>query len=109
MFQYENNSYGLCGVCRGLIFKRHKSFRGGIEGIKDAPHSNWPFDMKWHNMAEPAMNDSNSLSDLRKCKWSKMFSNTMNLFSNQTLGIFCGFGCPESQDNTSLLELLVSL
>ena len=24
-------------------------------------------------------------------------------------GIFCGFGCPGNQDNTSLFELLVSL
>ena len=31
MFQYENNTDGLCDVCRGLIFKRYKSFRGGIE------------------------------------------------------------------------------
>ena len=55
--QYENNSHALCDVCRGLVFKRHKSFRGGIEGIKDEPHSDRPFDIKWHNMAEPAMND----------------------------------------------------
>ena len=38
-------------------FKWHKSFSGGIEGIKDEPHSNQSFGIKWHNMAEPAMND----------------------------------------------------
>ena len=27
----------------------------------------------------------------------------------KTSGIFCGFGCPGSQGNKSLLELLVSL
>ena len=38
-------------------FKRHKSFRGDIEGINDEPHSGQSFGIKWHNMAEPAMND----------------------------------------------------
>ena len=37
------------------------------------------------------------------------FFNIMNWCSPKTSGIFCGFGCPGSQDNTSLLELLVSL
>ena len=57
MLPYGNNSYELCDVCRGLIFKRHKSFRGGIEGIKDEPHSDRPFGIKRHNMTEHAMND----------------------------------------------------
>ena len=38
-------------------FKPHKSFRGGIEGIKDEPHSDPLFGIKWHNVAKPAMND----------------------------------------------------
>ena len=33
MFQYENNLYEFCDVCKGLIFKRHKSLWGGIEGM----------------------------------------------------------------------------
>ena len=37
------------------------------------------------------------------------FSNIMNWCSPKTSGIFCGFGCPGRQDNTSLLELLVLL
>ena len=37
------------------------------------------------------------------------FSNIMNLCSPKTSGIFCGFGCSGRQDNTSLLEPLVSL
>ena len=37
-------------------FKPHKSFRGGIEGIKDESHSDPSFGIKWHNMAKPAMN-----------------------------------------------------
>ena len=37
------------------------------------------------------------------------FSNIMNGYSPKTSGIFCGFGCPGNQDNTSLLEVLVSL
>ena len=37
------------------------------------------------------------------------FSNIMNYCSPKTSGIFCGFGCPGSQDNTSFVELLVSL
>ena len=37
------------------------------------------------------------------------FSNSMNRCSSKTSGIFCGFGCPGSQDNTNLSELLVSL
>ena len=57
MFKYENSSYELCAVCRGLIFKRHKGFSGGIEGIKDEPHNERSFGIKWHNMAESAMND----------------------------------------------------
>ena len=57
MFQYNNTSYELYGVCRGLIFKPHKNFRGGIEGIKDEPHSDPSFGIKWHNMVKPAIND----------------------------------------------------
>ena len=56
-YQYEISSYELCDVCRGLIFKRHKGFCGGIEGIRDEPYSDRSFGMKWHSMAEPAMND----------------------------------------------------
>ena len=58
MFQYENSSYELCDVCKQWAnFKRHKSFLGGIEGIKDKPLSDRSFGIKWHNMAEPAMRD----------------------------------------------------
>ena len=57
MFQYDNNSYELYDMGRRLIFKRPKRFRGGIEGIKDGPHSDRSFGIKLHNMAEPAMND----------------------------------------------------
>ena len=39
-------------------FKRHKCFWGGIEGIKNEPHSSRSLGMKRHNMAESAMNDS---------------------------------------------------
>ena len=42
---------------KGANFKRHKSFRGCIEGIKGEPHSDQSFGIKWHNIAEPAMND----------------------------------------------------
>ena len=38
-------------TCVGIILS------GGIEGIKDEPHSNRSFGIKWHNMAEPPMND----------------------------------------------------
>ena len=34
--------------CIGLIFKRYKSFGGGIKGIKNDPDSDPPFGMKWH-------------------------------------------------------------
>ena len=37
------------------------------------------------------------------------FSNLMNWCSSKTSGIFCGFGCPGSQDNMTLLEPLVLL
>ena len=57
VFQYENNSYELCNVCRGLISKQHESFGGGTEGIKEGLHSDRSFGIKWHNMAEPAMSD----------------------------------------------------
>ena len=40
-----------------LKFKRHKSFCGGKEGIKDELYSNRSFGIKWHSMAEPAIND----------------------------------------------------
>ena len=52
--------------------KRHKSFCGGIEGIKDETHSDRSFGIKGHNMAEHAMNDW-----LMKGTVSK-FSNIMN-------------------------------
>ena len=42
---------------KGANFKRHKSFRGGIEGIKDETHSDRSFGIKLQNIAEPAMND----------------------------------------------------
>ena len=42
---------------KGANFKRHKSFRGCIEGIKDEPLSDRSFGIKWHNIAELAMND----------------------------------------------------
>ena len=38
-------------------FKPHKNFQGGIEGIKDEPHSDPSFGIIWHNMAKPAIND----------------------------------------------------
>ena len=57
MFQYDNNPYEFYDVCRGLIFKRHKSFRCGIECIKDELHRDRSFGTKLHNMAKPAMND----------------------------------------------------
>ena len=40
-----------------------------MEGIKEKPRSNRPFGVKWHNIAEPAMNDYSKkvLSDLLKC------------------------------------------
>ena len=37
------------------------------------------------------------------------FANIMDRCSAKTSGIFCIFGCPESQNNTRLLELLVSV
>ena len=37
--------------------KRHKSFCGGIEGIKDETHSDRSFGINGHNMTEHAMND----------------------------------------------------
>ena len=60
--------------------KRHKSFLGGIERIKDEPHSDRSLGVKWHNMAEPAMmtGSGKALSDLWKCKWSENFHNIMN-------------------------------
>ena len=75
MFQYENNSYELCDMCRGLILKRHKSFRGGIEGIEDEPHSDRSFAIKLHKMAEIAMNDwlMKGTDRLWKCKRSQSF------------------------------------
>ena len=52
MFQYENNSYELCDVCTGLILSSIK-----VSGVVDEPHIGWSFGIKWHNMAESAMND----------------------------------------------------
>ena len=46
--------------------KRHKSFLGGIERIKDEPHSDRSIGVKWHNMAEPAMM-TGSLKALNDC------------------------------------------
>ena len=43
-------------ACRGLILSRIK-FGGGIEDIKDEPHSDPSFGIKWHYMAKPAKND----------------------------------------------------
>ena len=45
VFAYAKNTRGYQNV-RALI--------GGIEGIKDEPHSDWSFCIKWHNMAELA-------------------------------------------------------
>ena len=56
MFQYENNSYEL-KTRVVLIFKRHKSFCGGIVGIKDETNMDRSFGIKWHNMTKPSMND----------------------------------------------------
>ena len=36
-------------------------------------------------------------------------SNNMTRCSPKTSGILCDFGCPGSQDNANILELLVSL
>ena len=57
MFQYENNSYELCDVCRGLIVSGINFSLCGIEYIKSEPHSSRSLGMKRHNMAESAMND----------------------------------------------------
>ena len=61
-------------------FKPHKSFRGGIEGIKDEPHSDPSFGEKWHCMAKPAMNDwlmKGTIRCVEKYMVSK-FSNIIN-------------------------------
>ena len=62
-------------------------------------------------MAEPAMNDWLMKGTVRFVEMLMVskFSIVMNRCSHKTSSIFCGFGCPGSQDNTSLLELLVSL
>ena len=44
-------------TCAEGLFKRHKSFCGGKEGIQDEPYSDRSLLIKWRNMAEPAMND----------------------------------------------------
>ena len=51
-------------------YKRHKSFRGGKEGIKDETLSDQSFGIKGHNMAEHAMNDWLMKGTVRfiKCK-----------------------------------------
>ena len=71
----QNNSYELYDVCRVLIFRPHKSFRGGIEGFKDKPHSDPSFGIKWHNMAKSQWMTGSwkALSDLWKSKWSQSF------------------------------------
>ena len=62
-------------------------------------------------MAEPAMNYWLLKGIVRFVEMLivSKFSNIMNYCSPKTSGIFCGFGCHGSQDNTSLLKLLVSL
>ena len=57
IFRYENNSYELCDVCRGLILSGINVSDVVLEGIKDNPHSDRSFGIKWHNMAVPAIND----------------------------------------------------
>ena len=61
-------------------FKPHKSFRGGVEGIKDESHSDPSFGIKWHNMAKPAMNDWLMKGTVRfvEKKMVSKFSNIMN-------------------------------
>ena len=56
-FQCENNSYELCDVCRGLILSGINVSNVVLDGIKDNPHSDQTSGIKWHNMAEPALND----------------------------------------------------
>ena len=56
-FRYENNSFELCDVCRGLILSGLNVSDVVLEGIKDNPHSDRSFGIKWHKMAEPAIND----------------------------------------------------
>ena len=60
-------------------------------------------------MAETTINDwlMKGTDRFVKMQMASMFSNIMNRCSPKTSGIFCRFGCPGSQDNTSLLELLV--
>ena len=62
-------------------------------------------------MAEPAMNDWHMKGTVRfvEMQMVSKYSNIMNLCSPKTYGIFCGFGCPGSQDNTSLLKLPIPL
>ena len=57
IFLYENNSYELCEVCRGLILSGINVSDVVLAGIKDIPHSDRSFGIKWHNMAVPAIND----------------------------------------------------
>ena len=49
-----------------------------MEGIKDEPHSNRSFGIKWHNMAEPAMNDwlTKGTAQFVEMKMVSKFSNT---------------------------------
>ena len=44
-------------TCRGLILSGIKVPDVGLKGIKDKSHSDRSFGIKWHNMAEPAIND----------------------------------------------------
>ena len=63
-------------------------------------------------MAEPAMNDWLMKGTVRFVEMymvSKCSNMIMNWCSPKTSGIFRDFCCPGSQDNTSLLEVLVSL
>ena len=56
IFRYENNSYELCDVCRGLILSGINVSDVVLEGIHN-PHSDRSFGIKVHNMAVPAIND----------------------------------------------------
>ena len=63
-------------------------------------------------MVEPAMIDRLIIGTVQYVEINvndlKVFQNYELLFT-LTSGIFCSFGRPGSQDNTSLLELLLSL
>ena len=61
-------------------------------------------------MDKPAINDwlERHCPICGKVNGLKVFQH-YELMLTKTSGIFCGFGCPGSQDNMTLLELLVSL